>query len=470
MCGIFLIYNKRGFLKDDTNNYIKNAKLLNHKEEKDSYRIVNNKYGSILLYHNKVNSLQPIIKNNIMIVADGKIYNYNDLYNEIKTSLPSYNFKSKSNAEILIPLYLLHGSGFISKIRGIFSFVLYDATKNILIVVRDHIGIASLYYVIKKNEDNDRIDTLMISSEMKALNNLSKNINIFEPGKVYINGTFFTHYNPKWKELDYIPTGEINYNEIKQKLIDSVLKYILSDDPIGIILTGDLISSIISSIIIYLKKNNFINNSIKTYSIKFKNTSDTIEAENVSEYITHTTYTFTIDDIINSLEDVIYILETYDVNTIRSTIPLYLLFIQIKKNTDIKVFFTEEVSDIIFNNIINKRELLVKLENKVNILYKTSIENDLELMVPFADRDIIEYIMNINLDKNVLIKMFDNNVSDTDIKTNDTFISSLKSHADEIISNNEFNNKDTLFPINTPINKEAFLYRKIFENKIYIEF
>lgn len=465
MCGIFLIYNKRGFLKDDTNNYIKNAKLLNHKEEKNSYRIVNNKYGSILLYHTEI---QPIIKNNIMIVADGKFYNYNDLYNIIKKDLPTYNFRSNSNSEILIPLYLLYGSGFISKIRGIFSFVLYDATKNILIVVRDHIGIASLYYVIKKNEDNDEINSLMISSEMKALNNLSKNINIFEPGKVYINGTFFTHYSPKWKELDYIPTGEINYNEIKQKLIDSVLKYILSDDPIGIILTGDLISSIISSIIIYLKKNNFINNSIKTYSIKFENTSDTIEAKQVSEYIKHITYTFTIDDIINSLEDVIYILETYDVNTIRSTIPLYLLFIQIKKNTDIKVFFTEEVSDIIFNNIINKRELLVELENKVNILYKTSIANDLELMVPFADRDLIDYIMNINLDKNVLIKMFDNNVSDTDIKTDDTFISSLKIHAEDNISDDEFNNREILFPINTPINKEAFLYRKIFENKIYI--
>ena len=464
MCGIFLIYNKRGFLKDDTNNYIKNAKLLNHKEEKDSYRIVNNKYGSILLYHTEI---QPIIKNNIMIVADGKFYNYNDLYNIIKKDLPTYNFRSNSNSEILIPLYLLYGSGFISKIRGIFSFVLYDATKNILIVVRDHIGIASLYYVIKRNEDNDEINTLMISSEIKALNNLSKNINVFEPGKVYINGTFFTHYNPKWKEIDYIPTGELNYNEIKQKLIDSILKHILSDDPIGIILTGDWISLIISSIIIYLKKNNFINNSIKTYSIKFENTSDTIEAKQVSEYIKHITYTFTIDDIINSLEDVIHILETYDVNTIRSTIPLYLLFIHIKKNTDIKVFFTEEVSDIIFNNIINKRELLVKLENKVNILYKTSIENDLELLFPFADRDIIEYIMNINLDKNVLIKMFDNNVSDKDIKTNDTFISLLKSHADEIISNDEFNNKDILFPINTPINKEAFLYRKIYEKYIY---
>ena len=306
----------------------------------------------------------------------------------------------------------------------------------------------------------------MISSEIKALTNLSKNINIFEPGKVYINGTFFTHYSPKWNELDYIPTGEINYNEIKQKLIDSVLKHILSDDPIGIILTGVLDSSLIASIMVYLKKNNFINNSIKTYSIKFENTSDTIEAKQVSEYIKHISYTFNIDDIINSLEDVIHILETYDVSIIRSAIPLYLLFMQIKKNTYAKIFFTEEVSDI----ILNKRELLVELENKVNILYKTSIANDLELMVPFADRDLIDYIMNINLDKNVLIKMFDNNVYDTDIKTDDTFISSLKIHEEDNISDDEFNNREILFPINTPINKEAFLYRKIFENKIYIEF
>ena len=266
MCGIFLIYNRSNFSKESAGNYIKNAKLLEHRGDKDTYRIINNKYGSILLYHNRLaindnnpdNGTQPIIKNNIMIIVDGKIYNYEDLYNIIKKDLPSYNFRSNSNSEILIPLYLLYGSGFISKIRGMFSFILYDATKNILIVVRDHIGLTSLYYTIEKNEDE--INTLMISSEIKALTNLSKNINIFESGKVYINGTFFTHFNPEWKTLDYIPTGELNYNEIKQKLINSVLKHTLSDQPIGILLSGGLDSSIIASIMVYLKKNNFINN------------------------------------------------------------------------------------------------------------------------------------------------------------------------------------------------------------------
>jgi asparagine synthase (glutamine-hydrolysing) len=506
MCGIFLIYNKRGFLKDDTNNYIKNAKLLNHKEEKDSYRIVNNKYGSILLYHNKGNSLQPIIKNNIMIVADGKIYNYKDLYNEIKTSLPSYIFKSKSNAEIIIPLYLLHGSGFISKIRGIFSFVLYDATKNILIVVRDHIGFTSLYYVIKKNEDNDRIDTLMISSEMKALTNLSKNINIFEPGKVYINGTFFTHYSPKWKELDYIPTGEINYNEIRQKLIDNIFKHILSDQPIGILLNGGLDSYIIASIMVYLKKNKFINNQIKTYTIELENTLNTIEAENVSEFLNleHTTYNFTIEDVTDILEDVIYYLETYDITTIRASIPLYLLSMQIKEDTDIKVLLSGEVSDEIFAGYLyfhkapNKEELQKELVDKVNNLHKydclrahkVTMAHTLELRVPFADRDFIDYIMNIDpqykminkkseqfIEKYILRKAFDNGeflphdilwrvkeqFSDGVSSKKENVIESLKKHAEDNISEEEFNNKEVLFPINTPLTKEAFLYRKIFE-------
>ena len=487
MCGIFLIYNRSNFSKESAGNYIKNAKLLEHRGDKDTYRIINNKYGSILLYHNRLaindnnpdNGTQPIIKNNIMIIVDGKIYNYEDLYNIIKKDLPSYNFRSNSNSEILIPLYLLYGSGFISKIRGMFSFILYDATKNILIVVRDHIGLTSLYYTIEKNEDE--INTLMISSEIKALTNLSKNINIFESGKVYINGTFFTHFNPEWKALDYIPNGELNYNEIKQKLIDSVLKHILSDQPIGILLSGGLDSSIIASIMVYLKKNNFINNQIKTFTIGLENTSDTIETEKVSEFLNleHTTYNFTIEDVIDLLEDIIYHLETYDITIIRKSIPLYLLSMQIKEDTGIKILFTGEVSDEIFNNNLNKEEILLKLENKVNILHKATMIHTLELRMPFVDRDFIDYIMNINtkLDQNILRTSFDNNeflshdILWNDNKTNknvsdETLISLLKIHAENNISDEEFNNREILFPINTPLTKEALLYRKIF-NKSY---
>lgn len=257
MCGIFAIYKKNGIPKNEFNEYINNGKLLSHRGTHATYRLINNR---LLLYHNRLsindlsnNATQPIIKNNIMIIVNGEIYNYKELYNEIKENLPSYKFKSKSDSEILIPLYLLYGSAFINKLRGMYSFMLYDASKNILIIVRDHIGITSLYYVIEK-DNNDNINTLMISSEMKALTSLSKNINVFEPGKAYINGTFFTHYSPKWKEPNFIPNGELNYDEIKQKLIDSVLKHTISDQPIGILLSGGLDSSLIASIMVYLKK------------------------------------------------------------------------------------------------------------------------------------------------------------------------------------------------------------------------
>jgi len=517
MCGIFLIYKRIGFTKDSFNNYIKNAKLLEHRGEKDTYRIINNKYGSILLYHNRLsindlsnNGTQPIIKNNIIIIVNGEIYNYKELYNEVKKDLPKYNFKSNSDSEILIPLYLLYGSAFISKIRGMFSFVLYDTTKNILIVCRDHIGITSLYYSIESNDNNENIDTFMISSEMKSLTNLSKNINVFEPGKVYINGTFFTHYSPKWKEADYISNGELNYDEIKQKLIDSVLKRTLSDQPIGILLSGGLDSSLIASIMVYLKKNKLINNPIKTYTIGLENASDIIEAEKVSKFLNsdHTTYNFSTSDAIDVLEDVIYYLETYDITTIRASIPLYLLSMQIKEDTDIKVLLSGEVSDEIFAGYLyfhkapNKEELQQELVDKVSLLnrydclraHKATMAHTLELRVPFADRDFIDYIMNIDpkykminkknnenseqyIEKYILRKAFDNGeflphdilwrvkeqFSDGVSSKTENVIDSLKKHAEYNVSDDEFNKKETIFPINTPLTKEAFLYRKIFE-------
>ena len=100
----------------------------------------------------------------------------------------------------------------------------------------------------------------------------------------------------------------------------------------------------------------------------------------------------------------------------------------------------------------------------------------LELRMPFVDRDFIDYIMNINtkLDQNILRTSFDNNeflshdILWNDNKTNknvsdEALISLLKIHAENNISDEEFNNREILFPINTPLTKEALLYRKIFD-------
>lgn len=507
MCAIFAVFNKNGFQKNDINKYITNAQLMEHRGNKDSYRIINNKFCSILLFHNRlaINDLsisgsQPMIKNNIIIIVNGEIYNYKELHEIVKNDLPSYNFKSSSDSEILIPLYILYGNSFISKLRGMFSFILYDINKNILIVVRDHIGITSLYNAI---EDDG---TIMFSSEMKSLVDLSKNIKIFEPGNVYINGEFFNHYKVQWKEANFVPTGELNYEEIKQKLIDSVLKHTMSDQPIGILLSGGLDSGLIASIMCYLKKNNLINNPIKTFTIGLENAFDILAAEEVAKFLgsEHKSYNFEIGDAIDVLEDVIYHIETYDITTIRASIPLYLLVMQIKEDTDIKVILSGEVADEIFAGYLyfhkapNKKEMQAELVDKVNALHKYDLlrahkavlASTLELRVPFADRDFIDYIMNIdpkykminkdseqNIEKFILRKAFDNGeflphdilwrvkeqFSDGISSEKENLIDSLKSYAEKEISDAEFANKETLFPINTPLAKEAFLYRKIFE-------
>lgn len=442
MCGIFLIYKKSGFLKKDINIYIENAKLLKHRGNKDSYRIINNKYGSLLLYHNKLdidsnnNIDQPIIKNNIITMIDGKIYNYTELYNEIKKDLPSYNFKSNSNAEILIPLYLLHGSGFISKLRGMFSFVLYDATKNILIIARDHLGITSLYYSVNK-------DILMVSSEMKALTNLSKNINLFESGKVYINNNFFTHYNSQ-----SITYPNLSYDIIKINLINTIKKHILSDQPIGVILNSDVYSTILISLLIDLKKNKSINNIIKTYSIGIDSSPDLIISEKISELLDtdHTVYNFTKEDFIDILEDilenVIYYTESYNVDVIHESIILYLLSMQIKEDSNIKVLISGRV--------------FYKDITKVNILHKIVMANTLELRMPFLDRDFIINTYNNDIAPNKILSdqilmLIKDNKSNNIL---DLLLPILKNYVEKKVSDEEIHNLS--------LSKEEYLYKTIY--------
>lgn len=508
MCGIFCVFNRKGFGFDghkQIDKYIENGKLLAHRGEKHNYRIINQK---LFLFHNRLSIIdlsekgsQPMTNKQIMIIVNGEIYNHKELHDIIKKDLPTYKFKSTSDSEILIPMYLLYGSAFIRQIRGMFSFILYDMKKNIILAARDHIGITSLYY----SEDKEN-DTIMFSSEMKCLTNLSDNIKNFEPGSMYINRSFFNFYNPSWKNTKVIPTGNVNYEEIKQKLIDSVLKHCISDQPIGILLSGGLDSSLIASIMCYLKKNKLINNPIKTFTIGLEDAVDIISAEKVADFLEsdHSTYNFGVEDAIDVLETVIYHLETYDITTIRASIPLYLLSMQIKEDTDIKVLLSGEVADEIFGGYLyfhkapNRDEMQYELVDKVNSLYKydllrahkATLANTIELRVPFADQDFIDYVMNIdpkykminknnenNIEKYILRKSFDNReflpdeilwrvkeqFSDGISSENENLIDELKKYAEKEITDIEFENRSELFPINIPLTKEAFLYRQIFE-------
>ena len=503
MCGIFAYYNKDGFKFDK--HFIDNLNLqvtkLDHRGYTSKKFIVNNK---LYIYHrrlsiNDVSSKgdQPFYINGIFCIVNGEIYNYE----ELKKLVTDYKFKSTSDCEILIPLYNKFGSQFVSKLQGMFSFVLYDSKKNIFITGRDHLGITSLYYAKKDN-------SIIFSSEMKAITELSGDIHNFKPGQLYINSDFFTYYRPEWKNKSLENTISVNYDDIKNKLTESVKLHTKSDVPIGILLSGGLDSSLVTSIMCKLKKNGEIPFNIKTFTIGVENSSDIVAAEKVAEFLNtdHTSYNFEPEDAISVLEDVIYGIETYDITTVRASIPLYLLTMWIKEDTDIKVILSAEVADELFGGYLyfhkapNPQEMQDELVDKVELLHKydllrahkTSLANTIELRVPFAYQPFVDYVMSIdsekkminpngdnNIEKYILRKAFDNGeylpqdilwrakeqFSDGVSTEKENVIDYLKKHADAVISDDEFNKKNETYPVNTPITKEGYLYRKIFENK-----
>jgi asparagine synthase (glutamine-hydrolysing) len=524
MCGIFVAYHKNSILEGDQiiNNSIvnlhisdyfrllvANAQLMNHRGTKDKHTITNNK---ILFYHNRlsINDLslyatQPLLNNLIQIVVNGEIYNYLELYQEVKLKLPSYEFISNSDSEIIIPLYLLYGTSFIKKLKGMFSFVLYDMNQHIILAARDPFGITSLYYAIDKNR-------ILFSSELKSLVKLSKNIKVFPPGQLFINNTFFSFYKPEWlmnvqNNPVKLPDDNLNYHLLKKNLIKSVESHIkLSDQPIGFLLSGGLDSSLVVSIAHYLKKKCYINNEIKTFTIGLEGGSDIKYAEEVANILqtNHTTYNFTFNEVIQELSNIIYFIETYDITTVRASICNYLLINKIKKDTDIKVLISGEGSDELFGGYLyfhkcpSDEEMQLELTDKLLQLHKydclrshkSGLANTIEVRVPFLDIDFVNYVMNIPpkyklinsqqpIEKYILRKAFDNNeflpdsvlyrqkeqFSDGISNSENNLIDKLKNYAEEQISDAEFINRETLYPINTPISKEHMLYRKIFEEK-----
>jgi len=524
MCGIFVAYHKNSILEGDQiiNNSIvnlhisdyfrllvANAQLMNHRGTKDKHTITNNK---ILFYHNRlsINDLslyatQPLLNNLIQIVVNGEIYNYLELYQEVKLKLPSYEFISNSDSEIIIPLYLLYGTSFIKKLKGMFSFVLYDMNQHIILAARDPFGITSLYYAIDKNR-------ILFSSELKSLVKLSKNIKVFPPGQLFINNTFFSFYKPEWlmnvqNNPVKLPDDNLNYHLLKKNLIKSVESHIkLSDQPIGFLLSGGLDSSLVVSIAHYLKKKCYINNEIKTFTIGLEGGNDIAYAEEVANILqtNHTTYNFTFNEVIQELSNIIYFIETYDITTVRASICNYLLINKIKKDTDIKVLISGEGSDELFGGYLyfhkcpSDEEMQLELTDKLLQLHKydclrshkSGLANTIEVRVPFLDIDFVNYVMNIPpkyklinsqqpIEKYILRKAFDNNeflpdsvlyrqkeqFSDGISNSENNLIDKLKNYAEEQISDTEFINRETLYPINTPISKEHMLYRKIFEEK-----
>lgn len=358
-----------------------------------------------------IQSNQPFIKNGIYVICNGEIYNYKELYSYI-----GIKPLTDSDCEIIIDLYQLYPIDyFINLLDGVFSFIIYDTRKNVILVGRDPFGVRPLFC------SNDYKN---FSSELKQINNLTtESISQFPPGHYLVKTNKFANLNRYHilSQLNMPVCGqyknfidEKNYYKslLRGSLINAVKKRLLSHRPIACLLSGGLDSSLITSIVVKLLKDK-TNKKLETFSIGLPGSTDLVYAKKVANYLdtNHTEIILTEEDFFNAIPEVIKKIESYDTTTVRASVGNYLVSKYISKNSNAKVIFNGDGSDeltggyLYFNKSPNS--LIFDLEVK-NLLQKIHffdvLRSDrcisscgLEPRTPFLDKTFVNNYLSIPL-------------------------------------------------------------------------
>ena len=359
MCGIVAIYNKEIKLdKDMRSKSLSMSKKVRHRGPDWSGIYTSD---NAILAHERLSIVdvksgkQPILSNNeeIILAVNGEIYNHKLIRSDNKFQ---YKYKTESDCEVIIPLYDNLKNDLLNHLNGIFAFFLYDKKNNSFLVGRDPIGVIPLY--MGEGSDGNKY----FASEMKCLVGFCSKIKEFPPGHYMTEKDKLPvkYYKRNWMNYDDVKNYS-STSDLRNSLEKSVKSQMMSDVPFGVLLSGGLDSSIISSIVTKYSKNRIESGDkkkawwprIHSFAVGLENSPDLIAARKVADHLktVHHEIHFTIQEALDSLEDVIYYLETYDVTTVRASTPMYLMARYIK-SMGIKMVLSGEGADEIFGGYL----------------------------------------------------------------------------------------------------------------------
>jgi asparagine synthase (glutamine-hydrolysing) len=275
MCGINGIL-KFSQEKVDQNQLLKMRDSLEHRGPDDAGFFVQDNVGlghrRLSIIDTSASGHQPFISENkrYILVFNGEIYNYKSFYSEIKAK--GLTIKTGSDTEVLMLLFELYGMKFLNRLHGMFAFAIWDTVDKNLILARDRMGVKPLYYAFYKN-------AIYFASEQKALFTAGIPLEISENGlDEYFFNRFVAGENTLYNRVKKLLPGHYmvvekngyttfkkwwdlkseieNYSLIKNPkewfeeiFFDSVKLRMVSDVPVGVLLSGGLDScSILSSL------------------------------------------------------------------------------------------------------------------------------------------------------------------------------------------------------------------------------
>ena len=503
MCGIVSIFNIKQQTAGLREKALRMSQKIRHRGP-DWSGIYCGK--SAILAHERLSIVDPESGKQPLFSPDGKqilavngeIYNHQEIRRQYADR---FRFQTGSDCEVILALYKEKGPDFIEDLNGIFAFALYDEEHDEFLIARDHIGVIPLYI----GYDSD--GKVYVASELKALEGQCERYEPFLPGHYYWSRTpgMRKWYQRDWMQYDAVKDNEASSEEIRQALRQAVKRQMMSDVPYGVLLSGGLDSSVISAIAEKFAEKRIEDDGrskawwprLHSFAVGLKGAPDLDKARLVAEHIgtVHHEINYTIQEGLDAIRDVIYFIETYDVTTVRASTPMYLLA-RVIKSMGIKMVLSGEGADEIFGGYLyfhkahDAREFHEETVRKLGKLYqydclranKSLAAWGVEGRVPFLDKEFIDVAMRTNpsakmcpgstMEKRIVREAFsDMLLEQVAWRQKEQFsdgvgyswIDTLKKITSEMVSDEQMEHAAERFPVNTPLCKEEYYYRTIFE-------
>ncbi len=515
MCGIVAIFNVKEQTPELRAKALGMSKKIRHRGPDWSGIHCS---GSAILAHERLSIVDPESGGQPLFSPDGKqvlavngeIYNHKKIRERYKGR---YDFQTGSDCEVILALYRDKGVNFLEDLNGIFAFALYDEEQDAFLIARDHIGVIPLY--IGYNADGK----VFVASELKALEGECERYEPFLPGHYYWSKDpgMKRWYKRDWMEYDNVKDNTASSDAIRKSLCAAVKRQMMSDVPYGVLLSGGLDSSVISAITESYAERRIETDSrsrawwprLHSFAVGLKGAPDLAKARLVADHIgtVHHEINYTIQEGLDALRDVIYFIETYDITTVRASVPMYLLA-RVIKSMGIKMVLSGEGADEIFGGYLyfhkapSAEEFHKETVRKLSKLHlydclranKSLSAWGVEGRVPFLDKEFLDVAMRTNpkakmcsvlpasrsgeadpkasIEKRIVREAFEDMLpEEVAWRQKEQFsdgvgyswIDTLKKITSEAVTDEQMAHAEERFPINTPLCKEEYYYRSIFE-------
>jgi asparagine synthase (glutamine-hydrolysing) len=230
---------------------------------------------------------QPIANEDgtLHVIQNGEIYNYRELRRELERA--GHHFRTQGDTEVLLHLYEERGDRFAERLRGMFAIAIWDARRRRLVLARDRFGIKPLYYRAADNElafaselralprgeiDLDALEAFLAFNSIPAPLTIFRKISKLPPGHLLIweDGRVelrrFARPAPL-EELREDEEAEL-VEELRSRLRDSVRAHLVSDVPVGVLLSGGVDSAFLAALAAEESSE-----TLRTFSIGFEERS-----------------------------------------------------------------------------------------------------------------------------------------------------------------------------------------------------